>query len=74
MSRNDKLRWSDLDPSAKGWIIGLGAYEILEKLIVWHFIYHTPRSKTRGSKWLWFGLSFINFVGPLAYAVWGRKK
>ncbi|MEJ5996766.1 PLDc N-terminal domain-containing protein [Corynebacterium sp. H130] len=69
-----KLQWSDLDQSAKNWIIGMGIYEVLEKLVAWHFIYHTPKEKTRGSKWMWFALSFVNFVGPLSYAIFGRKR
>lgn len=68
------MKWEDLDKPAKLCIIGLGAYEIVEKLVVWHFICHRPAHKTRGSKWMWFGLSFINVVGPLAYALFGRKK
>lgn len=68
------LKWGDLDPAAQKWIIGLGIYEVVEKLVAWHFIYHTPKEKTRGSKWLWFGLSFFNFVGPAAYAFFGRKR
>lgn len=69
-----KLKWSDLDSASQKWIIGMVAYEALEKLVTWHFIYHTPKAKTRGSKWMWFGLSFINFLGPAAYALWGRKR
>lgn len=69
-----RLTWDDLDPIAKRWIIGAGIYEVLEKLVVWHFIYHTPKEKTRGPKWLWFALSFINILGPAAYGLWGRKK
>lgn len=69
-----QLKWEDLDPQAQKWIIGAGIYEVLEKLVVWHFIYHTPKEKTRGSKWMWFCLSFINFFGPAAYALFGRKR
>ncbi|MEJ6012328.1 PLDc N-terminal domain-containing protein [Corynebacterium sp. H127] len=69
-----KPRWADLSPAAKRLIIGLVTWEVLEKLVVWHFIYHTPKERTRGSKWMWFGLSLIDFFGPAAYALFGRKK
>lgn len=68
------LKWSDLDRAAKAVIVALGIYEVVEKLIAWHFIYHTPKERTRGSKWMWFGLSFFNFIGPAAYAIFGRKR
>ena len=32
-----------------------------------------PAKRVRGSKKLWFGLSFVNFAGPLAYFAFGRK-
>lgn len=68
------LNWSDLDKSAQRWIIGVAAYEVLEKLVVWHFIYHTPKEQTRGPKWMWYALSLINFAGPMSYALFGRKR
>lgn len=30
--------------------------------------------RVRGSKRVWAAVSMINFVGPLAYFVWGRKR
>lgn len=33
-----------------------------------------PAGLIRGGKALWVGLSFINYVGPLAYFVIGRKR
>ncbi|MDU0477733.1 PLDc N-terminal domain-containing protein [Staphylococcus chromogenes] len=68
------MKWDDLDPAAKASLFGIAAYEIVEKLVVWHFIYHRPAHKTRGPKWMWFALSFINILGPAAYALFGRKK
>lgn len=68
------IQWADLDPAAKACIIGFGVAESVEKLATWHFIYHRPAEKTRGPKWMWFLLSFVNGVGPLSYALFGRKK
>lgn len=74
MSRKNTLEWSDLDKQAQAVIIGLGVYEVIEKLVTWHFIYHTPKERTRGSKWMWIALSFFNFVGPAAYFLRGRRQ
>ncbi len=30
--------------------------------------------RVRGSKKLWAAVSMVNFVGPIAYFVWGRKR
>ena len=32
-----------------------------------------PAAEIRGNKWIWTGVSFINFVGPISYFLFGRK-
>jgi hypothetical protein len=32
-----------------------------------------PAAEIRGSKWLWTAISFVNFVGPISYFLFGRK-
>jgi hypothetical protein len=33
-----------------------------------------PARKVRGDKRLWVAASFVNYVGPLAYFTYGRKR
>ena len=33
-----------------------------------------PREQIRGPKPVWAGLAFVNFAGPAAYFVFGRKR
>jgi hypothetical protein len=33
-----------------------------------------PADEINGSKLLWTGLAFVNFVGPIAYFIFGRKR
>jgi hypothetical protein len=33
-----------------------------------------PPGGVRGGRRLWFGLSFINFLGPLGYFAFGRRR
>jgi hypothetical protein len=33
-----------------------------------------PARKVRGDKRLWTALSFVNYVGPIAYFTVGRKR
>ncbi len=37
-------------------------------------IYHRPADQINGSKTAWTLLSFVNFIGPLAYFAFGRKR
>jgi len=32
-----------------------------------------PAQQVRGPKWAWAAVSFINFVGPISYFLFGRK-
>jgi hypothetical protein len=33
-----------------------------------------PARKVRGDKRLWVAASFVNYVGPIAYLTYGRKR
>jgi hypothetical protein len=33
-----------------------------------------PADQIRGTKPMWVALSFVNYVGPLAYFVFGRRR
>ncbi|MCC6237878.1 MAG: PLDc_N domain-containing protein [Dehalococcoidia bacterium] len=33
-----------------------------------------PASGVRGSKWAWRAISLVNFVGPVAYFLFGRRS
>ncbi len=32
-----------------------------------------PAQQVRGPKWAWAAASFINFIGPISYFLFGRK-
>lgn len=36
-------------------------------------IYRRPAEEIRGNKWLWVAASFVNFVGPISYFLFGRR-
>ena len=37
-------------------------------------ISHRPATGIKGSKRAWTAASFVNFIGPIAYFVFGRKR
>jgi len=37
-------------------------------------IYRRPQEEIRGNKWLWMAAAFVNFVGPISYFLFGRKR
>lgn len=69
-----RKRWNDLNPVQKAAIIAAAVVEFA-LLAATHFdLRRRPAAAINGSKRMWMVLSFINFLGPLAYFTWGRKR
>lgn len=37
-------------------------------------IIRRPKNQIKGSKWAWLPFQLVNFIGPLTYFFFGRKK
>ena len=67
-------RLKDLSPTQRR-LIAAGAtvqFSLLGAALV--DIWRRPAAQIRGPKRLWAGLSFVNFIGPICYFVFGRRK
>jgi hypothetical protein len=69
-----KKRWSDLSTPQKRGIALSGAVQIGLLIAALLDIHRRPDGEIRGSKWAWIALSFINFVGPISYFAFGRRR
>lgn len=70
----DKKQWSDLTARQRRLAVaGVGLQlTLLAAALV--DIRRRPAAQIHGSKRLWTALSFVNFVGPVAYFAVGRKR
>jgi hypothetical protein len=69
-----KKRWADLSPLQKTCVIIGGTLQIgLLVAGLWD-VAHRSADEVRGDRRMWVGLMFINWLGPLAYFAYGRKK
>ncbi|MCX7791384.1 MAG: PLD nuclease N-terminal domain-containing protein [Chloroflexaceae bacterium] len=68
-----RKRWSDLSPTTRLVILVLGGVQLSLLAVALVDIIRRPQEQIRGNKWLWVGVSFINFVGPIAYFLFGRQ-
>ncbi|MDH7487357.1 MAG: PLDc N-terminal domain-containing protein [Anaerolineae bacterium] len=69
-----KKRWSDLTAAQKITTVVSGLIQIsLLAAALWDLRRRSPE-ELYGSKSLWRGLVFINFFGPIAYFLLGRKR
>jgi hypothetical protein len=74
VSRGSKKRWSELSQRQRGAIVGSGVVQLILLVVALADLRRRPPDQVNGPKPLWLAISFVNFVGPLAYFAFGRKR
>jgi hypothetical protein len=69
-----KTPWSDLSPQKQLAISVTGLVQVALLILALADIRRRPAEQINGSKKLWALVAFINFVGPITYFVFGRKR
>jgi hypothetical protein len=69
-----KRRWTDLSPQKQLTISITGLVQVALLVAALIDIRRRPAEQINGSKKLWTAVAFINYVGPIAYFVFGRKR
>jgi ACR3 family arsenite efflux pump ArsB len=67
-------QWSDMTQAQRVGIIVTGVVQIALLIATLVDIRRRPAEQINGSKRMWFGLAFINWIGPIAYFIFGRKR
>lgn len=67
-------RWSDLTTGQQTAIQIAAAVQISLLFAALWDMWHRPVEEINGDRRLWTLVSFVNFVGPLAYFALGRKR
>jgi hypothetical protein len=71
MQRN---RWSDLTCMQQRVTIGLGVVQLALMIAALVDMWRRPPEQVRGSRWLWTLAALVNFVGPILYFLFGRRR
>jgi hypothetical protein len=74
MGSSPRHRWSDLRPLTRILIIAGAIVQFGLLGAAQADIRRRDPNQLNGPRWLWVAVSFINFVGPIAYFVFGRRK
>jgi hypothetical protein len=72
MPKNKK--WSELSTPKKIGIILIGLTQVSLMVAALIDIRRRPAEEINGSKKMWTALAFVNWIGPIAYFVKGRKR
>ena len=69
-----RKQWSDLSPRQQRSVIAGGVVQVLLAAAAALLdLRRRPAEEVRGSKKLWAAATMVNFVGPLAYFLFGRR-
>lgn len=69
-----KRRWSELSDGQRAGVVAGGVVQIGLLVAALVDLRRRPSDEVRGSKALWTAACFVNFVGPLAYFKFGRRR
>jgi hypothetical protein len=67
-------RWSELSIGHRLGIVLSGVVQVALLITALVDIWQRPKEEIRGSKRLWTALSFVNFVGPVSYLLFDRRR
>jgi len=66
--------WSELSATQRALVIAAGVVQLSLLFAALTDLRRRPADQVNGSKRRWVALSFVNFVGPISYFVFGRKR
>jgi len=69
-----KRQWADLSVGTRAAIVAAGAVQLTLLGVALNDLRKRPATSLNGPKRLWVALCFVNFVGPISYFVFGRKR
>ena len=69
-----KRTWSDLTSQEKTGSIIAGVIQLELAAIAWTDLARRPAAQVNGPKPLWALAITVNFVGPISYFIWGRRR
>jgi hypothetical protein len=69
-----KKTWKEMSPSAKAGTIVAGLINLSLLVAAQRDISRRPAAQINGPKAAWRAASFINFIGPVGYFTFGRKR
>jgi hypothetical protein len=69
-----RRRWHELPPRDRGAIILLGAVQAALLAAALRDVIRRPSRELTAPKPVWVAACFVNFLGPIAYFVMGRRR
>jgi hypothetical protein len=69
-----KRRWEDMSDQQRRMVVVGAVVQIGLEMVALRDLRRRPAELVRGPKWLWIPAMSVNFVGPIAYLLVGRRR
>jgi len=69
-----KRSWSDFTPAQRARMLVAASVQLALATAAWVDLAKRPAAQVNGPKPLWGVLIAVNFIGPLAYFLFGRRR
>jgi hypothetical protein len=69
-----KRNWSELSTGKRTMTVLAGLLQVTLLIVALWDIQRRSEDEIKGSKKMWRGVVFINWIGPIAYFVFGRER
>jgi hypothetical protein len=69
-----RQHWSDLTPAQQTALLTAASVQLSLAATAWVDLARRPADQVRGSKAAWAVAIAVNFVGPISYFAFGRKR
>jgi hypothetical protein len=66
-------KWSEMGGAQKFGTVAGGIVQFVLATLAWSDLAHRPAKKVNGPKGIWAAVISINYAGPIAYFIAGRK-
>ena len=67
-------RWTELTSRQRIAVLVLGSLQLALTATAWTDLARRPDGQVNGRKSLWAAVIAINWIGPLSYFRWGRRR
>ena len=72
--QKQKKHWKDMSGPQRATTIVIGSVQLALAVSAWADLATRPKDEVNGKKGVWALVIGINWIGPIAYFVKGRKK
>ena len=69
-----KPQWKDMSPQQRAGTVVAGAVQFALAAAAWADLAKRPAKRVNGPKGVWAAALGVNFIGPIAYFIWGRRR